>query len=70
MINQLMCVLLLLQDSIQVYLKAGRGPITVRTCEPGSCDAVRSAPAERSGSFVTLEESRIKTRPLAAGSVF
>lgn len=53
------------EDSIQIKLKAGKGPITVVMCEmevpgnpqgPGSHDAM--------GCFVTLEESRIKTDPL------
>ncbi|XP_035533988.1 transcription factor E2F3-like isoform X2 [Morone saxatilis] len=49
------------EDCIQVSLKAGRGPITVVTCEMGSGDTVTSDPAEKSSFFLTLEESRIST---------
>nr|XP_033504423.1 transcription factor E2F2-like [Epinephelus lanceolatus] len=48
------------EDHIQMHLKAGRTPITVLTCELGS--------AERSGSFLTLEESRVRTTTLCTGS--
>uniref|UniRef100_A0A1A7WEW8 E2F transcription factor 6 n=1 Tax=Iconisemion striatum TaxID=60296 RepID=A0A1A7WEW8_9TELE len=44
------------QTSIQVHLKGGSGPITVKTCD------IRSG--DQTGSFVTLEESQIKTGPL------
>lgn len=53
------------EDSIQVHLKGGRGPIRVVTCEmsrPG--DAATSDPSEPSRRFITLEESRITTGPL------
>lgn len=56
-----------MQDSIQVHLKAGRGPITVLTCELGSCDTASSEPTKSSGVFVTLEESRVRTSPLYTG---
>ncbi|XP_051264775.1 transcription factor E2F6-like [Dicentrarchus labrax] len=49
------------EDCIQVSLKAGRGPITVVTCEMGSGDAVTSDLGEKSSFFLTLEESRIST---------
>ncbi|XP_071323545.1 transcription factor E2F3 [Trachinotus anak] len=53
------------EDSIQVNLKAGKGPIMVVTCEVGSGDAMTSEPGEvRSGFFLTLEESQIKTTTL------
>lgn len=48
------------EDSIQVHLKAGRGPIMVMSCEVGSGDAVTSDPGETSSSFTSLEESRIR----------
>lgn len=57
-----------MQDSIQIHLKAGRGPITVVTCEVGSGDAATSDPEDRSGSFLTLEESRIRTATLHTGN--
>ncbi|KAM7368345.1 hypothetical protein PAMP_014571 [Pampus punctatissimus] len=44
------------EDSIQVHLKGGKGPIMVLTCEIVS--------RETSGRFSTLEESRIKTAAL------
>ncbi|XP_044024086.1 uncharacterized protein LOC122862640 [Siniperca chuatsi] len=47
------------EDSIQVHLKAGRGPIMVVTCEVGSGHTTTSDPGKRSGFFLTLEESRI-----------
>lgn len=49
------------EDSIQVHLKGGRGPIRVVACDMET-EEVRSG--ERSGCFVTLEESQIKTAPL------
>lgn len=49
------------QDSVQVHLKAGRAPIAVLTCELGSCDAPTG------GSFLTLEESVIRTTSLHTG---
>lgn len=52
-----MCVM---QDSIQVHLKAGKGPITVLTCDIGA--------GEKSGCFLTLEESRIRTAALHTGN--
>uniref|UniRef100_A0A3B4TA49 E2F transcription factor 6 n=1 Tax=Seriola dumerili TaxID=41447 RepID=A0A3B4TA49_SERDU len=56
------------EESIQVNLKAGKGPIMVVTCEVGSGDAATSDPGEtRSGFFLTLEESRIRTNTLHTG---
>ncbi|XP_039980366.1 transcription factor E2F3-like [Xiphias gladius] len=53
------------EDSIQVHLKAGKGPIMVVTCEVESGDAVTSDPGETGrGFFLTLEESRIRTTAL------
>lgn len=48
------------EDSIQVHLKGGKGPIAVLTCDVGTGDAT----AEKSGCFLTLEESRIATGAL------
>ncbi len=53
-----------MQDSIQVHLKGGKGPIMVLTCDIGSGDVA----AERSSCFSTLEESRIKTSTLHTGT--
>ncbi|XP_071390910.1 transcription factor E2F6 isoform X1 [Centroberyx affinis] len=50
------------EDSIQVHLKGGRGPIGVLTCE------MTSDPAEQSGCFLTLEESRVRTAALSTES--
>ncbi|KAL3979361.1 thioredoxin-interacting protein [Sarotherodon galilaeus] len=49
------------EDSIQVHLKGGKGPIIMTTCDIGTGEAVTE---EMSGCFVTLEESRIKTTTL------
>lgn len=49
------------EDSIQVHLKGGRGPIMVLTSDTGSGDVVTG---EKSGCFLMLEESRIKTAVL------
>nr|XP_004568502.1 transcription factor E2F6 [Maylandia zebra] len=49
------------EDSIQVHLKGGKGPIMMMTCDIGTGEAVTG---EMSGCFVTLEESRIKTTTL------
>ncbi|XP_039873965.1 transcription factor E2F6 [Simochromis diagramma] len=49
------------EDSIQVHLKGGKGPIMMMTCDIGTGEAVTE---EMSGCFVTLEESRIKTTTL------
>ncbi|XP_075968246.1 transcription factor E2F6-like [Anarhichas minor] len=46
------------EESIQVHLKGGRGPIVVLTCEMGSGDP---------GFFQTLEESRVRTTTLLTG---
>lgn len=54
------CMFARVQDSIQVHLKAVKGPITVVACDVGE--------AGTSGCFVTLEESRIKTRALQRGT--
>ncbi|KAM9339274.1 transcription factor E2F6 [Symphorus nematophorus] len=48
------------EDSIQVHLKGGRGPIMVVTCDIGTGDVTE----EKSGCFLTLEESRIKMATL------
>uniref|UniRef100_A0A665VUD8 Si:ch211-195d17.2 n=1 Tax=Echeneis naucrates TaxID=173247 RepID=A0A665VUD8_ECHNA len=57
------------EDSIQVNLKAGKGPIMVVTCEVGSEGAVTSDPGEsRRGFFLTLDESRIRTTTLHTGT--
>lgn len=58
-----LCVLLL-QESITVHLKGGRGPIMVLTCDIGSSDPVNG---EKSGCFVAVEESRMKTSTLHTG---
>ncbi|XP_034017675.1 transcription factor E2F3 isoform X2 [Thalassophryne amazonica] len=52
------------EDSIQVHLKGGKGPIMVLTCDMGPGDTVTSDPGQKSGCFITLEESRIKTAAL------
>ncbi|XP_060947594.1 transcription factor E2F6-like [Limanda limanda] len=53
------------EDSIQVHLKAGKGPITVVTREMESMDAMTSDPGRTgSGFFLTLEESRVRTSTL------
>ncbi|GAA6231659.1 transcription factor E2F6-like [Lates japonicus] len=57
------------EDSIQVHLKAGKGPIMVLTCEVGSGDATTSDPGETGGGFfLSMEESRIKTTTLHSES--
>ncbi|XP_026175033.1 transcription factor E2F6 [Mastacembelus armatus] len=45
------------ENSIQVHLKAERGPIMVLTCDIGAGEAVSEE--EKSSCFLTLEESRI-----------
>ncbi|XP_070843517.1 transcription factor E2F3-like [Chaetodon trifascialis] len=55
------------EDSIQIHLKAGFGPIVVVTCEVGSGDAVTFDPREKSSFFITLENSRIRTTTLHTG---
>nr|XP_046229546.1 transcription factor E2F1-like [Scatophagus argus] len=52
------------EDSVQVHLKAGRGPIMVVTCEVGSACTVTSDPA----FFLSLEKSRIRTTALQTGT--
>lgn len=47
----------MLQDSIQVHLKASQGPISILTCELGPGGATETA-----ACFLALEESRIKTK--------
>uniref|UniRef100_A0A3Q4GUB4 THAP-type domain-containing protein n=1 Tax=Neolamprologus brichardi TaxID=32507 RepID=A0A3Q4GUB4_NEOBR len=49
---------------VQLRLKAVKGPILVMTCEVGSDDAVTSDPMQRITSFLTLNESRIRTTEL------
>lgn len=51
-----------LQDSIQVHLKASQGPITILTCELGP-----SCTMETTACFLGLEESRIRTKTHTAG---
>ncbi|KAG7466660.1 transcription factor E2F6-like [Solea senegalensis] len=53
------------KDSVQIHLKAGRGPIMIMTCEVGSGEAVTFDPGQTgSGFFLTLEESRVRTTSL------
>lgn len=56
-----------LQDVIQIHLQALRGSIMVLTCEVGSGETTTSAIAEKSRSFQSPEESRIKTSTLHKG---
>uniref|UniRef100_A0A3P8T5H4 E2F transcription factor 6 n=1 Tax=Amphiprion percula TaxID=161767 RepID=A0A3P8T5H4_AMPPE len=49
------------EESIQVHLKGGKGPIMVLTCDIETGEA---AAREKSGCFVTLKESRIRTSTL------
>lgn len=51
------------EDSIQIHLKSGRGPIRAVTCDVWP-DLLRL----RENSFSELEDSRINTRPLQTGS--
>uniref|UniRef100_A0A3B4ZX75 Transcription factor E2F6-like n=1 Tax=Stegastes partitus TaxID=144197 RepID=A0A3B4ZX75_9TELE len=53
------------EDSIQVHLKGGKGPIMVLTCDIETGEAVAE---EKSGCFVTLKESRIRTSSLHTGN--
>uniref|UniRef100_A0A3Q1B0Z6 THAP-type domain-containing protein n=1 Tax=Amphiprion ocellaris TaxID=80972 RepID=A0A3Q1B0Z6_AMPOC len=53
------------EDSIQVHLKGGKGPIMVLTCDIETGEA---AAREKSGCFVTLKESRIRTSTLHTGN--
>ncbi|XP_044024992.1 piggyBac transposable element-derived protein 4-like isoform X3 [Siniperca chuatsi] len=48
------------EDSIQIHLKGGKGPIMVLTCDIGAGDVT----GEKNGCFLTLEESRIETASL------
>lgn len=57
------------ENSIQIHLKGCRGPIHILTCETdGPSDSVDAANKEstlvKPGYFLTLEESRIYTKPL------
>ncbi|XP_061602562.1 transcription factor E2F2 [Cololabis saira] len=52
------------EDSIQVHLKAGKGPIVVMTCDIGTGERA-GAPG---GHFSPLEESRIRTATFHAES--
>ncbi|KAM6915086.1 transcription factor E2F6 [Xenentodon cancila] len=54
------------EDSIQVHLKACKGPIVVMTCDIGTRDVT----GEPSGCFSTLEESRIRTTSFHTGKAF
>lgn len=54
----------MLQDSIQVHLKAVKGPIKVLTSDMDSGNVYGG----KSSCFVSLEESRIKTTPLHTGT--
>uniref|UniRef100_A0A3B5KQZ3 E2F transcription factor CC-MB domain-containing protein n=1 Tax=Xiphophorus couchianus TaxID=32473 RepID=A0A3B5KQZ3_9TELE len=47
------------EDSIQIHLKGGTGPIRVLTCDAGTTGEA---------GFSSLEESRIRTAELHAGS--
>ncbi|KAM4713711.1 transcription factor E2F6 isoform 2-T2 [Anableps anableps] len=49
------------EDSIQIHLKGGSGPILVLTCETGT----EGGSGEMSGYFLSLEDSRIKTAELS-----
>lgn len=55
---------LLMQDSIQVHLKGGTGPITVMTSDIGTVEPS----GQKNGFFLTLEESRIDTTEQHAGT--
>lgn len=57
--NWKICVFVFVQDSIQVHLKADRGPIMVMTCGVGA--------GQQSSCFMALEESGIKLAPLPTG---
>lgn len=52
----------MLQDGIQVHLKASQGPIAVLTCELGPGPV-----PESTACFLALEESRIQTEIQSAG---
>ncbi|XP_044024993.1 transcription factor E2F1-like isoform X4 [Siniperca chuatsi] len=52
------------EDSIQIHLKGGKGPIMVLTCDIGAGDVT----GEKNGCFLTLEESRIETASLHTDS--
>uniref|UniRef100_A0A8C9XIX9 THAP-type domain-containing protein n=1 Tax=Sander lucioperca TaxID=283035 RepID=A0A8C9XIX9_SANLU len=53
------------EGSIQVHLKAERGPITVLTCETETGNAATSDSGQKSGVFfLPLEESRVRTSTL------
>uniref|UniRef100_A0A669F4U2 Transcription factor E2F6 n=1 Tax=Oreochromis niloticus TaxID=8128 RepID=A0A669F4U2_ORENI len=52
------------EECVELRLKAVKGPILVMTCEVGSDDAVTSDPTQRITSFLTLNESRIRTTAL------
>ncbi|XP_067273649.1 transcription factor E2F2 isoform X2 [Pseudorasbora parva] len=59
------------EESIQIHLKGTRGPIHILTCETeGQSDAVDPANTEsqlvKPAYFLTLEESRIHTKPLVS----
>ncbi|XP_047243106.1 transcription factor E2F6 isoform X2 [Girardinichthys multiradiatus] len=53
------------EDSIQIHLKGGAGPILVMTCDIGTEGGSR----ETSGCFLSLEDSRIKTAELHTGTM-
>lgn len=61
-LNLFYIVEFVLQDSIQVHLKASQGPITILTCELGP-----SRTMETSTCFLGLEESRIRTKTHTPG---
>lgn len=52
------------EECVELRLKAVKGPILVMTCEVGSDDAVTSDRTQRITSFLTLNESRIRTTAL------
>ncbi|KAM4632852.1 transcription factor E2F6 [Polymixia lowei] len=57
------------EDSIQMHLKGGKGPIKVMMCEMGGPgEAPLPETGDQTGCFITLEESRINTSPLTESS--
>ncbi|KAM9435976.1 transcription factor E2F6 isoform 2-T2 [Clarias gariepinus] len=52
------------EDCIKIHLKGSRGPVHVLTCETSRTDATTQSEQLKSGHFLTLEESRIETKPL------
>ncbi|XP_068609958.1 transcription factor E2F6 [Brachionichthys hirsutus] len=52
------------EDRVQIHLKAGRGSVTVWTCD---VEPSGSGSGSGSGSFLALEESRVRTATLHSG---